>query len=99
MYQLYSAQSFLRLYARVKKWLRSSSRTLRHNTQSLWTCFEEWGKTKVESSVESWERKAAGLELKGAVKKGCLWIDSFDVCLKGKSTTIFCTHCSLARTS
>ncbi|ELR22596.1 uncharacterized protein ACA1_307930, partial [Acanthamoeba castellanii str. Neff] len=75
------------LYARVKKWLQSSSRTLCHNTQLLQTCFKEWGKTKVElGKLKSWERKAASLALKGVVMKGSLWMDSFDAHLKGKST-------------
>jgi hypothetical protein len=77
-----------RLYKEVSTWLQSSPKTLRHNTQVLRKTFHEWGKTIVQlGSLEEWQRAVGQLKLSGPVAKVCLWVDSFDLALEGKSKT------------
>lgn len=77
------------LYDQVAKWLKSSSKTLRHNTTVLRGTFAAWGRNQVQlGSLKEWQRAAHHLQLKGLLKDVCLWMDStFDLPLEGKSTT------------
>lgn len=78
---------YIRLYNSVAAWLKSSSKTLRHNIRCLRLIFKDWAATRVRlGSKEEWDHLAANLKLKGAVMGTNLWMDSFDVRLEGRST-------------
>lgn len=77
-----------RLYARVKWWLKSCPKTLRHNTQTIRESLKKWGQSTVHlGKLSAWKRAAQPLNLKGSVTGGCLWMDSFDVPLEGRGRT------------
>jgi len=70
------------LYECIKKWIKCSSRTLQLPCSAPLS--QEVGEKQVNlGSCRSWHALAANLDLKGAVKWGCLWIDSFDLHQEG----------------
>ncbi len=76
------------LYKEVGSWLKSCPKTLCHNTQVLCLTFAAWGKTTIHLGLlEEWWCVASPLWLKGPLKDICLWINLFDLALKGKKTT------------
>jgi hypothetical protein len=78
---------YIHLYNSMAAWLKSSSETLCHNIHCLHLIFKDWATMQVWlSSKEEWDHLAANLKLKGAVMGTNLWMDSFDVHLKGRST-------------
>jgi hypothetical protein len=76
------------LQKKIDGWMKGSTRALHHNIQLLRESLQRWGREKVHlGTLEEWKRQASHTWLSGVVKNTCLWLDSSDFHLEGKSTT------------
>lgn len=87
LYKDLYAISYDHLFNMVKAWLKGGNCTLHHNTHILCHHFKAWGKLKTQlgNQVE-WAHMAGHHQFTGIIHDTCLWIDSMDLRLEGKST-------------
>lgn len=88
LYRDMHAIGYHTLMTELRNWVPCSYHSIRHNTQRVRRLLGKWGRKQILlGTKEEWEEAATEVSLGGEVKRTCLWMDSTDFRLVGKSNT------------